>query len=177
MNKIIKINGKVERRAGLDIAEQIVIANCSSEVENIIIAIDSGGGDIDVIVTIWETIKMSDKPVICIGTACVASTAAAIFMMGSRRILLPQTEFLLHKSSIGLKGDFNADEIDELKHQSSMGTEILLAPVLENSKISKQVLYKKIKNCDWILDDEELQKYKIITETYNREEVKKLLFC
>lgn len=176
MNQILKINGKIEREAGINIAAQIVMANRSPEVEKIILAIDSGGGNIDVIVTIWETIKMSDKPVICIGTACVASTAAAIFMMGSRRILLPHTEFLLHKSSIGLKGDFNPDEIEEIKHQSYTSTELLLAPILENSKLSKQVLYKKIKGCDWFLSEDEMIKYGIVTETYNREEVKKLLF-
>lgn len=175
MKKIIKINGELKSKNGIEIADKIIQANVCPDVDNIILLINSNGGSIDVITTIWETIKMCDKPVISIGTSLVASTAAAIFMMANRRIMMPNTTFVLHKSILTLNGDFTVDELEDMLKESKRNTELLLAPILENSKINKTLLYRNIKGCDWEVEDESFEKYGIITETYDRAVVKSML--
>ena len=119
---------------------------------------------------------MCDKPVIAIGSICVASTAAALFMMAKTRILMPNTEFLLHKSAANLGGRFMADDLQRILKTNADATRELLKPVLTNSSLPAATLHKKIGNGDdWRLTDEEVQKYGIVTQTYNREDVKKYL--
>ena len=174
MNRIININGEIKDKHGIEIANKIMAANMSPNVDNIILFINSNGGDVDVITIIWETIKMCDKPVVSLGTYLVASTAAAIFMMANRRIILPNTKFVLHKSVFTLNGEFTVDELKDMIESSERNTELLLEPVIQNSKISKQVLYRNIKGTDWEIYDE-FCKYGIATEEYDINAVKFLL--
>lgn len=175
MNAVIKITGEINEEESLRICEEFAAAERDPEVEQIVFCICSAGGNTTIVAALWELFKMSQKPVCTIGTSVVCSTAALIFMMAPRRILLPNTQFLLHKSTCKLDGMFTADELEDLMKESRRLDRIFLAPVLVNSRVSKSVLYKKTRRLDWTLTDAEIEKYGITTEPYNKEEVRKLL--
>ena len=171
MNAIINITGNLTNECGAQVFNEIRCANMQSDVERIVLLISSGGGSTDIITPIWEIVEMCDKPVIAIG-----STAAALFMMAKTRILMPNTEFLLHKSAANLGGRFMANDLQRVVKENENATRILLKPILTNSILPESILIEKIGNCDdWRLTEEEIEKYGIITQAYNREDVKKYL--
>jgi ATP-dependent Clp protease protease subunit len=51
-------------------------------------------------------VRFVDAPVVMVGTGCVASAAAHIFLAAAkeRRLCLPNTRFLLHQPSGGVRG-------------------------------------------------------------------------
>lgn len=166
-NAIIKIN-ELEL-ANLNLVDQIIAAGRDENVENIILVITSGGGCIDTIIPICEATKISGKPIITIGMVEVASSAASIFMMGSRRILVPGTTFLLHKAGIQLEqGRYSVDELSYMLDETIEATKIAWSPIIENSKITLKILNKKCKDKNWELTEKEVEDYGIITEKYDR---------
>ena len=172
----INITEQITWERGRDICQEFIALEKDSNVTQIVLFIQSGGGNTGVIPTLYELVKMSSKPVVAIGTSVVCSTAASIFMMASRRILFPGTEFLLHKSARELKGSYTADELEKHLKEMRKNDENFFKPVLDNSNLTSNVLYRKTKMVDWILSDNEIAKYGITTEPYNTKKVKELLF-
>jgi ATP-dependent protease ClpP protease subunit len=136
--------------------------------QRLVLYICSKGGSTNFINPIWETLKDSKIDCLSIGYGIVASTAAAIFMMPAKRILIPGTKFILHKSAIQYSTPVHLteDEISEISKNSKNSTEVLWAPIIENSSIRKKVLIQKTHFNDWELTDGELQKYAIATEPH-----------
>ena len=99
MRARINVTGEIRPEVGERICEEFLMAERDEEIDTIVFFISSCGGNTSVISTLFELVKMSKKQVCSIGTNFVGSTAAAIFMMPQRRILLPNTNFLLHQSS------------------------------------------------------------------------------
>lgn len=175
MNAIIKVTGEITSEMGIRICDEFLAAERNKTVDSIVFFISSEGGDTNVISTLWELVKLSQKSVCSIGTNYVASTASAIFMMPKRRILMPNTEFILHEVSQTLDGDFNVSALEEIVEDLRKHEKIVFEPLLTNSNLSESTLRKKIKGSDWILSDNEIRRLAITTESYNVEEVRKLL--
>jgi len=174
-NAIITIDGEISKEKGLEIIRKIISASKDDSVENIVLFISSMGGNVCALTPIEEAIKMSHKNIIAVGTMLVASCAASIFMMANTRILFPQTEFILHKTSFN-KRIRNLSE-EELKAQQEKGTKTLWSYVINNSDLTFEELSAKTdEKGDWILTDEELESFKIITLPYSTEKVKTLLW-
>ena len=78
--------------------------------------VNSPGGHVESGDTIHDMIRFIDKvaPVRVIGTGWVASAGALIFLAGSkeRRVCLPNTRFLLHQPSGGVRGPATDIEIE-----------------------------------------------------------------
>ena len=174
-NVVIKIENTLEREH-VSIADQIIKASKDVNVTNIILVINSAGGDVDIITPIWEAIKMSRKKIIAIGMIDVSSTAASIFMMAEVRILLPNTLFLLHKASVVLEEkSYSLDELSELVESARDATRISWEPLIKYSKLTEKILNHKCNGQDWILTEDELISYGIVTEKYNTEKMAELL--
>ena len=173
MNSIVRIYGKIDEKNSLDIREDFVKA-MKEETDQIVLLITSSGGNVSTITTIWELIKMTDKKIVSVGIEKVCSAAGAIFMMADRRILFPNTEFMIHKAGTYVSG--KEDSVQEAAKGVKRATQIAWEPILENSLLTHNILSRKCRDDkDWVLTDEEIQKYGIVTEEYDREEVKKLI--
>jgi len=176
MNAIIEITGQIATEDGFGIAKQILVANKNVDIQNIVLVINSGGGSTYAIPPIRESIEMCDKKVTTIGVGLVASTAMAIFMMGDVRILVPDTDAIIHKTTTGIRDNNpTEDEAEYALECAQRGTKRAWKSVIENSSLSYMSLSKRCKNKDWVLTEEEILKYGIITEHYDREVVKSLL--
>lgn len=173
MNSIVRIYGKIDEKNGLDIREELVKA-IKEETDQIVLVITSSGGNVSTITTIWELLKMSGKKIIAVGMEKVCSAAASIFMMADRRILFPNTEFLIHKAGAYVNG--KEDRIQEVAIGVKKATQIAWEPILENSSLTHNILSRRCRDDkDWTLTDEEIEKYNIVTEKYDREEIKTLI--
>lgn len=176
MNAIIKVTGELTPEVGERICDEFLAAERCKDVNNIVFFISSGGGDTRVIPPLWELVQMSKKQVCSIGTDFVGSTASGIFMMPPKRIVLPYTRFLVHKSRRVLNGGYTAEELEKIAKEAKERNKIIFGPLLQNSTLTSDILKRKTKDGrDWCLSEEEILKYRIVTETYNREVVRKLL--
>lgn len=173
MNKVISIGTNLKMDDGFAILKEIANASNDEKISTIVLLISSNGGNVEIITPIWEAIRACEKKVVAIGMNQVCSTAAAIFMMADERILFPNTEFLVHQSSYSFRKDthFYARELKKIVKEIERVTELLLAPAKENSTIPEKVLKGKISNGDWKLTEEEMEKYRIITEKYDMKKV------
>jgi len=177
MNKVILIEDKLTNKDGTRIVTKIAEASCDENVENIVLLINSGGGTTTILENIYRVVDKSNKPIVSIGMHMVGSAAAAIFMMPKRRILFPNTRFLVHEAS------FCCNENDQLYERNlkrmlkdiKRETDLLVKPVIMRATILEKTLRRKIAKGDWWLTEEEIEKFGIVTEKYDVEVVNKLL--
>jgi len=118
---------------------------------------------------------MCDKPTVAIGAIRVCSTATSLFMIPEKRILLPNTLFLLHKSGRANINHATEDELRKIYQETVATTKLLFDPVIHNSLIPESMLAEKCCENDWTLTEDEIKKFRITTMDYDREVVKKLI--
>jgi ATP-dependent Clp endopeptidase proteolytic subunit ClpP len=102
-------NGKVLEK-GVELLDVILQVKNQPKAESFTVYINSQGGYVDVGFEIYDYLKSLGKPIKTIGQGMVASIATVIFMAGDKRVLKPNTEFMIHLPSGGIDG--NSDEIE-----------------------------------------------------------------
>jgi ATP-dependent protease ClpP protease subunit len=125
------------------------------------IMINSGGGDVQVMLTIIQAIKLSKTPVYTINFCNAMSAAAEILAAGHKRFALPGTCVMVHSGSCYYGGTMEQAEsykkyVDALTKKA---TDIFLA----NTKIDSKTLKKK-GAADWYFDEEEAVAKGVIDE-------------
>lgn len=137
---------------------------CKKDNEAATLLINSAGGSISYMNAIYETLIDSKVRLTTIGTGMVASSAAIIFAMGDERIVLPDTEFIIHKPRFSLK-DVTLQRYNcEIFLKRLTKYEDMNLKMLQKTKITKEVFDEKCANgSDWFVTEEELEKYGIIT--------------
>ena len=103
----VLIFGGVNDKLARDVTGRLLALAGESD-KPIDVYINSPGGHVESGDTIHDMIRFVDKiaPVRVIGTGWVASAGALIFLAGAkeRRVCLPNTRFLLHQPSGGVRG-------------------------------------------------------------------------
>lgn len=87
----------------LDDEEQVPI----EKREPIKIYINSGGGDVLATLTIIDSIRNSNTPIITINTGMAYSGGFFIYIAGHKRLAYENSTFLFHEGSVGNYGDAN----------------------------------------------------------------------
>lgn len=174
MNYEVRIWGKIDEENGNRIINDLINAVKDEDSVQIVLLINSPGGNVGVLTPIWEILKMTKKEVVAVGMDKVCSAATSIFMMANRRILFPNTEFLIHKAGTCVQG--GEDHIHKAAAGAKKATQIAWEPIIAGSKITKKLLSTRCReDRDWILTDEETMEYGVVTESYDREKVKELI--
>ena len=174
MNYEVKIWGKIDEESGNRIIEDLIKAVKDEDSARIVLLINSPGGNVGILTPIWEIIRMTKKEVVAVGMEKVCSAATSIFMMAKRRILFPNTEFLIHKAGAYIHG--GEDHIHKAAEGAKKATQIAWKPIIDGAKVTKKLLSTRCRDDkDWILTDKEIEEYGIITEAYDREKVKELI--
>ena len=70
--------------------------------------INSEGGVVDVGFDIYNFLKSLGLPITTIGNGMVASIATVIFMAGTKRVVTPNTDFMIHLPMGGIEGILQA---------------------------------------------------------------------
>jgi ATP-dependent Clp protease protease subunit len=110
-SRTIIISGEVDQALASHIVGQLLALDVESH-EPITMFINSQGGHVESGDTIHDVVKFIKSPVRMVGTGWVASIAAVIYVAvpRERRYSLPNTRFLLHQPSGGVRG--HATDID-----------------------------------------------------------------
>lgn len=120
-SRIIIINGEITQNLVGKVAGQLLALSSESK-EPITLFIHSQGGHVDSGHAIYDAIRFIDAKVRMVGNGWVASAGALIYaaVPAEDRYCLPNTRFLLHQPSGGVKGSgsdiaIEAEEIVKMR--------------------------------------------------------------
>lgn len=110
-NRKIFIEGEITETKACDFVRQLVLLNMEDSTSSIDVLINSTGGEINAGLTIYDAMQASRAPIrtFCIGRAY--SIAAIIFSSGSRRLMLPHSELMIHEPCLGPNGGGTYDTL------------------------------------------------------------------
>ena len=119
----IILSGEVCKELAEKIVKQLFILEADND-KPIYVYIDSPGGDVDAGFAIFDTIRFINAPVYTIGMGLVASAGALILLAApkERRLGFPNSHYLIHQPSSGMKGvatdiEIHAAEIAKTKEK------------------------------------------------------------
>ena len=125
------------------------------------IMINSGGGDVQVMLTIIKTIQMSKTPVYTINFCNAMSAAAEILAAGHKRFALPGTCVMVHSGSCFYGGTM--EQAESYKKYVDALTKRATDMFLANTKIEPKTLKKKGAS-DWYMDEIQAKDNGVIDE-------------
>lgn len=162
----IILSGEVCKELAEKIVKQLLILEADSD-KPIYVYIDSPGGDVDAGFAIFDTIRFINAPVYTIGMGLVASAGALILLAApkERRLGFPNSHYLIHQPSSGMKGvatdiEIHAAEIAKTKEKINK----IIAEETGTSldKVSKDT------DRDYWLNAEESVSYGLITRVISK---------
>ena len=119
--RTILLSGEVNKPLAERVIRQLLLLEAESS-DPIKVMIDSPGGDADAGYAIFDMIRFIGAPVYTIGMGLVASAGALILLAApkDRRLGLPNSHYLIHQPSSGMRGvateiEIHAQEIEKLR--------------------------------------------------------------
>lgn len=113
----------------------------------------SNGGDLEVNNSFVSLVKLSKTPIIGINMGIANSAGCYIFMSCHKRYAMPGSQFLIHQGSAnGLSGTFL--QVSAYMDDYNRKMDALHKYILENTKISVEVLEQKMKG-EWFVTADE----------------------
>ncbi len=160
-DRIIFLGGPIDDAVANIIIAQLLFLDSQSSKEDIKIYINSPGGQVTSALAIYDTMQYvkADVSTICIGTA--ASAAALLLAAGKKgkRIILPNSEVLIHQVMGGTQGQatdiaIHADHIIRMKKR--LNTIMAKHTGRSVTKVSEDT------ERDYFMTAEEAKKYGIV---------------
>lgn len=122
------------------------------EREPIILLINSYGGNIDVMFSIIDIVKISTTPVWTVNMGNALSAASIIFLSGSKRFVSPNSWCMTHLGSGTISGNYN--ETNEAKKVWDAQLKTIGDYIVSRTGMDEKV-WKKNKNKDWYLNSDQ----------------------
>lgn len=115
----------------------------------ITIYIMSDGGYMSYMWTMIDTMLASQTPIITVNLGVAASAASLIYLAGSRRLMMPSANVIIHEGSTEIAGD--ANKVMDATRSYNKELARMKDYILSRSSIPPRVLNKKAKD-DWYID-------------------------
>lgn len=112
-SRTVLVFGEVTQELARLVTAQLLALDARSDA-GIRVLVNSPGGHVESGDTIHDVIRFLRSPVTMIGTGCVASAGALIYVAAQKghRVALPNTRFLLHQPLGGFSGSASDVEIE-----------------------------------------------------------------
>ena len=156
-NRIFWIDSNIDDNT-LDLVKMIMNCNIEDKGKNIEdrmpikVMINSGGGDVQIMMTIIKTMKISKTPVYTVCFSSAMSAAAEILAAGHKRFALPGTCVMVHSGSCSYGGTM--EQAESCKKYVDALTKRATEEFCSNTKINAKTLKKKGAS-DWYMDEYE----------------------
>lgn len=118
----IILSGEINKELAEKIVKNLFVLESSSKTEPIYVYIDSPGGDVDAGFAVFDAMRFIEPCVFNVGMGLIASAAALILLSvpKARRLSLPNSRYLIHQPSSGMKGvatdiEIHAREMEKTK--------------------------------------------------------------
>lgn len=120
-HRILTLVGQITPKSATKAIQQLLALSTESD-EPITLYLSSPGGHVESGDSIYDLIRFINAPVRIVGTGWVGSIAILIYLAAEKkhRYCLPNTRFLIHQPSGGIKGDaedisIQAEEIAKIR--------------------------------------------------------------
>lgn len=125
------------------------------------IFISSVGGDADSTMCLADIIAISKTPVYTIGLARCFSAGGLILMSGHKRLVFPNTKFLLHDGYVGTEGSIG--KFSDMSKFVEASEDKIKNFVLSKTKISEEEFDNNYRR-DWYMLADDIIKYGVADE-------------
>jgi ATP-dependent Clp protease, protease subunit len=122
--RTLLLTGEINRRSSQRLVAELLLLAAESPKEPIKLFINSPGGDADAGFGIFDVIRFIESPVTVISAGLTASAAVIVLLAcpKERRLSLPNSRFLIHQPSTGIRGSaadiqIEASEILKLREK------------------------------------------------------------
>jgi ATP-dependent Clp protease protease subunit len=162
-DRIIFIRGAFNSEMANAIVAQLLFLESDSPTKDIYMYINSPGGEISSLYSIFDTMNYIKNDIVTIGIGTVASAGSFVLAAGTKgkRYALPNTEIMLHQLSSGLSGKYD-DMKNNFKHTEHLHNKMMKHYVeFTGQKLNK---IKKDLERDFFMTSEEAKNYGIIDE-------------
>lgn len=119
--RTILLSGEIDKALAEKTIRQLLLLEAES-LDPIKVMIDSPGGDADAGYAIFDMIRFINAPVYTIGMGLVASAGALVLLASpkERRLSLPNSHYMIHQPSSGMRGvateiEIHALEVEKLR--------------------------------------------------------------
>lgn len=156
-NRIFWIDSNIDDNT-LDLVKMIIRCNKEDSGKTvdgrtpIRVMINSGGGDVQVMLTVIKAMKISKTPVYTICFSSAMSAAAEILAAGHKRYALPGTCVMVHSGSCSYGGTM--EQAESCKKYVDALTKRATEEFCANTKIDAKTLKRKGAS-DWYMDENE----------------------
>lgn len=145
--------GKFEGEKSVELIDVITQVRKQPNATSFEVIINSDGGFVDVGFDIYNFLKSLGVPITTIGQGTVASIATVIFMAGSKRIVRPNTKFMIHLPMIGMDYANSLEVEDALKMIKQTENEAVSFYAKELG-LNKEAIYPLLRNETWLTEEQ-----------------------
>jgi len=141
--------GTFGEEKGVELIDVITQVKKQPNATSFEVFINSEGGVVDTGFDIYNFLKSLGLPVTTIGTGMVASIATVIFMAGSKRIVKPKTEFMIHLP-MGAIDFATADEMEDHSKAVRMIENNIIQFYSKELSLNKEAITPLLRNESWL---------------------------
>jgi len=131
-----RLVGQINEKTIVEVLKDIDGANNNDNKKLIILTLCSSGGLIYCAQAVYDAIKASKKPVICIATGTCMSAAVMILQAAHKRVARSNTVFMVHQASFWQEQHTYIDEINIISQEWNRSAELFFKQTIEKSKLS-----------------------------------------
>lgn len=162
--------GGVDYRSAVIFEKNIRYLN-SISIEPILVHMHLPGGVWGDCMGIYDTIKLSKSKIIILAYGSVESASSVILQSADLRILMPNTNVLIHYGSISVDNEHKAalswvqwsekesEKMIDIFTDKYMGSELAASKKLKRLMAKKHIIAQLANKCDWILTAQEAVNY------------------
>lgn len=148
MNGKIYISGLIgsyQNEKGVELVDIIQQVKRQPEATRFDVYINSEGGLVDVGFDIYNYLRSLGLPITTIGSGMVASIATVIFMAGSRRVVTPNTQFMIHCPMGGIQ-DATADDMEVYLKELKATENRIIDFYAKHTNLTKEAIFPLLRN-------------------------------
>jgi len=141
VNRIIYVSGNINENKAENIVTKLFQYECSDPSKDVLLFVDSYGGEVDSFITIHDVMQLSrcNIATVCIGKAM--SVGAMILLSGGigKRFITPNSHVMIHEISYGSSGKLTDVETD-YEEAKRLQKDVVEKIILQRTKITQKQL-------------------------------------
>lgn len=145
--------GECDGQKGVELIDVISQVRKQPDATGFNVHIDSEGGRVDVGFDIYNYLKSLGVPIVTIGEKLVASIATVIFMAGNKRMVSPDTQFMIHLPWGGIDGA-TASDMEEYTKMMKETENQIVGFYTKQLNVSKEAVFPLLRNETWLSQEQ-----------------------
>ena len=137
-----RLIGSINEKSVVEVLKDIDQYNNNENKKCMILTICSSGGLPYFAQAVYDAIKASKKPVVCVATGTCMSAAVMILQAAHKRITRSNTIFMIHQSTAWREEHTYLDEMNILNKEWNRVGDLFAKQTIEKSKLTQEKYYE-----------------------------------